>query len=137
MTGTCEYCGKTFEALKPTKRFCNATCRVYGNEVRKKAAKAVGGASDVAPAPAPRPVSGLVDAVTAALEAAGRLDSVSGQHALELATRIVGSPPMSSGVAAMSKQLDVVLDRALAGSQVVVDPVDELRLRRDAKLAAG
>ena len=80
---------------------------------------------------------GLVAAVRAELEAADRLSTVAGQHALELARRIAAAPEMSSGVAALSRELRAVMGEALAGVGAAADPVDELRARRDAKRRAG
>lgn len=80
---------------------------------------------------------GLVDVTRRELEAAGVLDSVLGQQALALASRIMS--PMSTGasVASLSKELRVVMVEATAGVQAVGDPLDELRARRDAKRNTG
>jgi len=76
---------------------------------------------------------GLVEAVRSALVEAGRLHTVPGQHAMELARRIVNAPGMNTGVSALSKQLQAVMTEALSGAVAAADPVDELRARRDRK----
>lgn len=129
MQRSCAVCGASFEAQRPQAKYCGDTCR-------KRAQR--GGLATPAPAPVvDRSMSGLVDAVTAELEAAGRVNTVAGQHALELANRIVNAPGMNTGVAALSKQLQAVLAEALRNSSVAVNPLDELRARRDAKRAAA
>lgn len=133
MTRNCDFCGQSYAAQRPTSKFCSSTCRGKNSRGDQPPVAAVS-----APVDPGRPVAGLVDAVSAELEALGRLDSVTGQHALELANRIVSAPGMNAGVAALSKELSRVLVDA-RGSSAVVDPVDELGARRDAKLkrAAG
>lgn len=127
---TCEFCGRSFEAQRA--RFCSSTCRARKSE-------GVAPPSTVPPPEADpgRPVSGLVDSVRAELEKLKKLDSVSGQHALELASRIASAPGMNTGVAALSKELSRVLGEARQGSTAVVNPLDELKARRDFKRAAA
>jgi hypothetical protein len=79
--------------------------------------------------------SDLVDAVRKTLEAAGRLQSVEGQQAVELANRIVSAPGMNMGVAALSKELSRTMASAVAGVEPVGDVLDELKRRRDEKRA--
>lgn len=130
MQRSCTVCGTGFEAQRPQAKYCSAKCRMRKARGHETA--------DTEPAPeADRPVSGLIDAVTAELEAADRLNSVAGQHALELAKRIVNAPGMNTGVAALSKQLQAVLAEAVKGASQQVNPLDELRARRDRKRVAG
>ena len=131
MQRNCAVCDAPFEAQRYQAKYCGDTCR-------KRAQRGgIAGKSETTAAEVNRPVSGLVDAVTAELEAAGKVNSVAGQHALELANRIASAPAMSTGVAALSKQLQSVLAEALRGSGQVADPVDDLKARRDAKRRAG
>lgn len=132
MTKYCEVCGKPFEAQRPTAKYCGSTCRANKSRGRVDVAPI-----QSSPANVDKPVSGLKDAVTAELEAADRLNTVAGQHALELAHRIVSAPGMNTGVAALSKQLQSVLAEALRGASQQVNPLDELKARRDAKRSAG
>lgn len=125
----CAVCGESFEAKRPQAKYCGDRCR-------KRAQR--GGVNKAAAAPPQtEAVTGLVDAVRRELHTAGREDTVAGQHALELANRIVNAPGMNTGVAALSKQLQAVLAEALRGSQQVADPVDELKARRDRKRRTG
>lgn len=73
----------------------------------------------------------------AELEQLQQIDSVIGQHALEIAKRIVNAPGMNTGVASLSKELSRVMGEARAVSTVADDPVDDLKARRDAKRAAA
>jgi len=126
---SCALCGNAFEAKRPHAKYCGARCRVGASR---------GGLSTPrTPAVARSESGGLVDAVRAALEAADRVNTVKGQHALELAGRIVNAPGMNTGVAALSKRLDDVLAEALRDSAKVANPLDELRARRDRKRRAG
>ena len=76
--------------------------------------------------------SALVTAVEAELVAAGRLDSAKSQIAV-LAAERVSSPMGDSGssFAALLRELRVCLDDALGGVSVGVDPLDEIRRRRE------
>lgn len=77
---------------------------------------------------------GTVAAVRAQLEAAGRAETYLGAAALALAERIDNSTAVM-GFAPLVKELRSTMDAALAGVKVAGDPVDELRARRDRKLA--
>jgi hypothetical protein len=127
VTRKCNFCGSPYEAQRPTSKFCSSTCR--GKNSR----------GDQAPASQPvqpeREVSGLVDSVRAELEVLDKIDTSTGQQALELATRLVSAPGMNNGVASLSKELSRVLGEARGSSTAMADPVDELKARRDAKLA--
>lgn len=132
MTLTCAYCGNPFEGQKSSAKYCSGTCR----------AKFSKNGGPELPPPSPvvevdHQVEGLMDAVRSELDAAGRLNSMVGQHALELANRIVNAPGMNAGVAAMSKELSRVMSEALRTSTTTVNPLDELRARRDRKRRAG
>lgn len=129
MQRECAVCSKPFEAQRPQAKYCGSTCRTRATRG--------GMAKPKPPQLVQTPSSGLVDAVRAELEATGRLGTIAGQHAMELATRIVSAPGMNTGVAALSKQLQAVLADALRGANVAADPLDELRKRRDRKRAAG
>lgn len=136
MQRNCAVCNESFDAKRPQAKYCSTRCRTRAS----RAGLAVGRNSKAAAA-APtitRETSGLLDAVQAELEAAGKLNTVSGQHALELASRIVNAPGMNTGVAALSKQLQNVLAEALRGTAgPQVNPLDELKKRRDRKRTAA
>lgn len=80
---------------------------------------------------------GLLASVTAELSAAGRLGSHPGQAAVLLAQRIEFGENSGSAVAQMVRQLHDTMSRALADVQAEVDPVDELRARREQRRAGA
>lgn len=119
--GTCSHCGKSFEAKRATRKYCSSTCR----------ANASTGRAPVAQLPTPEPsANSLVDEVRRELEAGGRLETALGQQALVLAEACYPGAPQ---LAAVSKELRDVRAAALEGVNIQVDPVDELRRRRDDK----
>jgi hypothetical protein len=115
-------CGREYEAKRKDSLTCSATCRS-----NKRNAKA-----------APPPVeNSLVAATRRELEAAGKVDTMLGQLALSLAGRMNG---VLTGHASLSKELRLVTAAAVGavattGDGPVVDVVDEVRARRDAKRA--
>ncbi len=127
MQATCQACGRPFEAKRQAAKFCGDTCR-------KRAQRA-----PAVPA-TPRPVerveraseSGLVAVVRRDLLEAGVLDTIAGQQAMAIAERIASPHETGAAVASLSKQLQAVVSEAL-GSVKSVDPLDQLRARRDAK----
>ncbi len=78
---------------------------------------------------------GLLEALRRELAAAGRLDTALGQQALALAVKLSSPFDTGSAMAAVSRELRAVREEALRGAEQVADPLDELRLRRDAKRA--
>lgn len=127
MQRTCDVCGRDFEAKRKDARTCSATCRSNKRNMSSP------------PDPDGDGGNSLVKATMVELEAAGKLDSMLGQQALALARRMSTEV---TGVAALSKELSRVMAAATAnvagsGSAVVVDAVDELRARRNAKRAVG
>ena len=86
---------------------------------------------------APVGVKGLLAATRAELDVAGRAGSHAGQAALLLAERIEFGENTGSAVAQMVRQLHDTMSRALADAAVDVDPVDELRARRERRRAGG
>jgi hypothetical protein len=132
MQRACVRCGAPFEAKLPTAKYCGSSCRARQSERPVVAAAPV---ADL-PSPAPVPVpSRLVVMVEAELEAAGRLNTARGQMALELAM-FVGNPfDNGSQRAALLRELRACLDAALEGAKVADDPLDEIRARRERRLA--
>lgn len=121
MTKRCAACGEPFVAKRAAAKFCGDTCR--------QRAKRAGGAA------ASEPVdSGTFAATRAALDAVNRADTVMGALALALAAKIDATP--GAGAAPLAKELRVTLDRALEGV-AAADAMDELKARRDHKLAAA
>ncbi len=74
--------------------------------------------------------------VTAELTAAGMLDSHQGQAALLLARRMESGDDTGAALAQMVRQLRETMASALSSAVPdEVDPVDELRARRDRRRA--
>lgn len=92
----------------------------------------VGQVGDGQPAPDDEFVGEYVDAL---LEA-GRLETPLGQHVLVLARKMTAAFETGSGVAALSRQLEAMFDKAMQGVRRG-DAVDELEQRRQAKVAAA
>ncbi len=121
---TCTACGDSLEGRPGKTRFCDATCRKRGS--RRPEPPASADAPDD---------GGLVEALRRELVDAGRLDTALGQQALALAVKLASPFDTGSAMAAVSRELRAVREEALRGAEQVADPLDELRLRRDAKRA--
>lgn len=133
----CGGCGKPFEAKRSTAKYCGPTCRKRAS--RRGPALAVvdndqGEQPDDGQAPAPRD-GDLVGVYRAALVEVDRLDTPLGQHVLVLARKMMSAFETGSGVAALSRQLDVVFEKAMSGVSRG-DAVDEFTARLRAKQAA-
>jgi hypothetical protein len=78
----------------------------------------------------------LLAATLAELDAAERTGTALGQTALLLARRLdaAGREP-GMGMAALARQYEATLAAAVKGAARAVDPVDELRERRDRRRA--
>jgi hypothetical protein len=132
MMRQCDACSAEYLAKRRSSRFCSGRCRK----------KAHGGAATLAGHAkvlelAPDEPSALLLAITSELAAAGRLNSSLGRQAILLAGRIGAPADTGSSVAAVSKELRAVMAKALDDAEAGVDPLDELRARRDRKRAAG
>jgi len=133
MQRECESCGRSYTARRASSRFCGDTCGK-----RSQRARAAGiplRATTTGDHPAPP--SELERATVAELDAVGRLESVAGQIALELAYRVASGYESGAAVAALVKELRVTMAEALAGVAPAADPLDEIRARRDRKQSAG
>lgn len=129
----CDYCAGKLPASKPRNaRFCSVDCRRAS--ARRPAGDPPAAAPVVTPlpvAPPPSAVDPLVKAVRDALDAAGRLDTVPGRQAVALAEAMAGAS--GTALAALSRELRTVQAEAMRGVQTKVDPIDELKKRRDRK----
>lgn len=131
MQRNCDVCGRPYEAKRSTSRYCGSGCRARKSQQ-----------PGVVPAPVTPltatelPSTGLAVVTTSELEAAGRLNTTVGQQAVSLALRIEASfGDTGSSVAALHKQLDALMDKALAGVALASDPLDELKAWRDRRRA--
>ena len=131
MRKQCAVCEAGFDAKRATAKYCSSRCRVRAARQPKPDA----------PRPPQMPVdpdAELWTATLAELAAAGRVASASGQAALLLARRL-DSPLIEPGssVAAMVREHRAALADALKGAVSEVNPLDELRARRERKLDTG
>lgn len=135
MLKRCEGCGTALEAQKPNRKWCSDLC---GKQTRRRRSSEASGPVMVAIQPAGDGELSLLGAVRAELEAAGMVGTSLGQLALLLAERLSGPGGSASGMAAVSRELGRVL-ALLRGATVAapVDPLDELKKRRDAKRLAA
>ncbi len=121
---TCAACGGSLEGRPGKTRFCDPTCRKRGSRRPET------------PVAAEAPDSGgLFEALRRELAEAGRLETALGQQAIALAVKLSSPFDTGSAMAAVSRELRAVREEALRGAEQVADPLDELRLRRDAKRA--
>ena len=123
----CDHCGTTYEAARPSSKFCGPTCRQRHRRNPELAATAP--VATIAPATA----SGVHGATLNELTAAGRAATSTGTAALALAARIDSGLDTGSALAALVKQHVLTMADALRGAQVAASPLDELRRRRDLK----
>jgi hypothetical protein len=136
MRKVCGSCGAGFEARRASAKYCSERCK-------KRAQRAPGHRKTprVAPLPvdAPAVVAGSLTAATEAeLDQAGRIDTAVGQAALVLARRIDhAASETGSALASLVREHRATLAEALADVQSAADPLDELRTRRERKLAGG
>lgn len=131
----CEYCAGEISPSKPRNtRYCSPECRRNNSgdadrQPNREPDTVVTHLPTAPTAPAGNP---LVERVRGELEAAGRLDTVLGQQALAVAEAM--SEARGTAAAALSKELRTVVAEAMKGVNAEVDPIDELKLRRDRKL---
>jgi hypothetical protein len=143
MTRRCAWCGRDFQAKRSHAKTCSEVCRGRMNtRKRRLAANGMTGGTNV-PADAgaspatPEPISdGVLEMVTETLQQAGRYGTPHGQIAVVLASRLDNAHmETGSGIAALSRELERILEKALAGTHTETDELDELQKRRRAKAA--
>lgn len=132
MRKSCASCGQEFEAKRAAAKTCSERCK-------KRAQRSPQAESSVVPMERPAESTGrLEQAATAELESAGRLRSASGEAALALARRVDASQgETGSGVASLVREYRAAMAEALKDAETESDPLDEIRLRRERKLASG
>jgi hypothetical protein len=127
----CAVCPTVFEAKRPTAKYCSPACRVRAHRA--------GVSVQARPAPARRRLqeapAGVEAATAAELATAGRTATASGQSALALARRIDAGVDTGASIASMVRELRAALADALRDAAVAVDPLDELKAKRDRRAA--
>lgn len=142
MRRNCNVCRQPYNAQRPTSKYCSARCRMRNHDnpgLYPQVSAADPPVSGPTRQSAPKSGSNsLLKATLAELEAAGAADSLLGQQALTIAEEMSGQGMGASGMAALSKELSRVMVEALrAGQAAMPDALDELRARREKKLAGG
>lgn len=124
----CEYCAGELAPTKPRMtKYCSTECRKNASQQPRRE-------SIVAQLPTAGEPAGedpLTEAVRRELTEAKRLDTTLGRQAVALAERM--SDASGAAMAALSKELRSVMTAATQGVAAAIDPIDELRLRRDRK----
>jgi hypothetical protein len=124
----CAMCPAEFDAKRAAAKYCSERCRKRAQRQPAPAA--------ALPMPAD-PDSELWSATLAELAVAGRVNCASGRAALALARRIDAGGDTGSAVASMVREHRAALADAVKGQMAAVNPMDELRLRRERGKAAG
>lgn len=152
MERACDVCGTVYQAQRVTSKYCSGRCRVRASRAGQTgrppgAADATvtplrkpgrpKGAGGRKPAADPGGVDEFVASARARLVRVDRLESVAGRQAMFLAGQFSNPMNSAAGLASLSKEFRAVMEVALEGTQLEVDPLDELRERRDAKRDAG
>lgn len=138
---TCAQCGTEFEAKRRSRRYCSPTCQKRARRGTEEPGKVETEAEKVDDEPKPAlAVSVLLgeDVVAATkrdLEAVGKLDSVAGRQAMVVAARMTLPKATGSEIAALSRELSRLMILAVGKAGQEADPVDEVKRKRDEKLA--
>jgi hypothetical protein len=125
MQQQCASCGRDYVARRSNSRFCGDTC--------KKRAQRAGGAPAERSDDGPKDDGPLVLITSETLADAGVLETVAGAQSVLLARRMESGHETGAAMAAMSKQLQALVDAAMA-SVKRADRMDEVAQRRDEKL---
>lgn len=132
---TCAVCGAGFEAKRAAAKYCGERCR-------KRAQRRPGGTKAVKVLELPAeptsetPSTAVAAATVVELERAGRLETAVGQAALVLAQRIdANSGETGASLASLTRDHRAAMAEALRDAEVNSDEVDELKARRERKLA--
>lgn len=122
----CEYCAGPIDPAKPRNtKFCRPECRENSRHHPEPRVTQLPIAEE------PAGEDPLVEAVRRELTEANRLDTALGRQAMALAERMAEAS--GAAMAALSKELRSVMASATQGADQAMDPIDELKLRRDRK----
>lgn len=140
MKRRCDACGRSYEAKTKRSQYCDrADCRRRRARLRKNGRSNVVPFRGQAEEHAERDAGGSVAKATQReLEAANKLDTSIGQAAMTLARRLdAGDADTGSSLGAVAKELRTLMAEALKDMKIPHDPVDELRAKREKRLAGG
>lgn len=136
--------GKVFLARRASAKYCSERCkkRAQRDPSRVHVGPASGTAQPLAavtrlaaPESSGAAGGGVWRLTHDALEAVGRLNTVPGAIALALAQKL-DDPGLDTGssVAALARQLQLSMDRALDGADVEQSPLERRRLQRESRV---
>jgi len=128
MEKLCAVCGDLFEAKRPHARYCGDTCR-------KRAARNPNVVED-AETPDATPPGEVATATATRIADLDVATLPQAALALALARRVDSARETGAAVAALAKQLVVLLDELERRGRREVNPLDELRARRENKRAS-
>lgn len=128
----CDSCRDRYEAKRPNSRFCSERCR-------KRFSRQPGAVASLVPEVDDAPISEgpLTRSTRLELEAVGRFDTSIGQLAMLAARRLDAGGETGSAVASLMREHRATVAEAIRGVKLAGDKLDELRAKRDRKLAAG
>lgn len=139
----CVMCGTPFTAKRASARYCGERCkkRAQRNPGRPDTGTVRPASGTLAPVAqigsVSAPALGRVAMLTQkTLEDAGRVDTVMGAVALALAAK-VDDPGMDTGssIAALARQLEASLDKALDGAVTVQTPLERIKAQRERRVS--
>lgn len=142
MQKPCETCSTPFEYGNNKARFCSDKCRKRAARRLAKVVEFPAQTPELTPQNDPNqaqstPISSLLGKIRSTLAESGVLETPNGQLALKLAERLeTQTNDSGSSVAALSKELRMVMAEALNRVVAADDPIDELQRRREARRRA-
>jgi hypothetical protein len=119
----CDVCGASYEAKRPSSRFCSGTCRKRFSRGAVPAPEV----NEVAVLVPPAEAGPVESALLAELTAVERAATALGQAALALARRVDIGRDTGAGLAALVKQLEATAKAATADVKSAASPLDLMR----------
>jgi hypothetical protein len=133
MQRNCDACGVEYRAQRETSKFCSTRCRTRQARKRQSGEPIIPAIPRLAPA-LPTADGGLLTAATRE-ELGDIADTADGILLLTLAARIDSVPETSPALASLSKEFAARKSDLTSRISRVVDPMDELKARRDRRRA--
>lgn len=136
---TCVQCGDAFAAQRSTARYCSPRCKKQYARTTAAPLTAVadpaGSSGSVGgdPAGTVEEATRIFAATLAELEELGKVETVLGQQALEMARRMTQARDTGSSAAAVSRELDRLMLRVRGSAASGEDQLARARRRRDEK----
>lgn len=130
MKRPCDICGDTYEAKRPSSKYCSDTCRKRSSRGAVKAPDLTEGDGDLIELPVSARGIGqgpVESALRAELKTAERDGTALGQAALALARRVDIGRDTGAGLASLVKQLEATSKAATADVKSAVSPLDRMR----------